>query len=70
MEEEGVYEENYGGEVQYDCVALHDYVAASEGELSFKAGDSILVTSEENSGWYSAVVNGMQIFLFFFAFFP
>jgi len=38
--------------------AEFDYAAAEEGELSFKAGDTILVRDQDPSGWWEGTVAG------------
>lgn len=40
------------------AVALHDFAAASNDELSFKAGDQIVVLNEVIDGWWMGELNG------------
>jgi len=38
--------------------ALHDYAGESNLELSFKAGDIIIITQKDGSGWWQGELNG------------
>lgn len=42
------------------AVALYDYDAASDVELSFKAGDVINVKTITSDGWWTGELNGVQ----------
>lgn len=44
------------------CIALYDFTAQAEGDLTFKAGDVIQIVSrtEDQNGWWSGVLNGVQ----------
>ncbi|OBZ74901.1 hypothetical protein A0H81_05169 [Grifola frondosa] len=47
-------------EPQKRVVALHDFAAASSDELSFKAGDQIVVVSEVLNGWWMGELAGKR----------
>lgn len=40
-------------------IALYDYDATDEGELSFHEGDRIVVVEESDSGWWTGELNGV-----------
>lgn len=42
------------------CVALHDYVAQEDNELSFKKGDILndVENEEDPDGWWTGTLNG------------
>mmetsp|Transcript_37369 Transcript_37369/g.73498 ORF Transcript_37369/g.73498 Transcript_37369/m.73498 type:complete len:527 (-) Transcript_37369:365-1945(-) len=40
------------------CVALYDYQAQRDVELSFQAGEEINVVQQDPSGWWTGIVNG------------
>lgn len=40
-------------------IALYDYDATDEGELSFHEGDRIVVVEESDSGWWTGKLNGV-----------
>eukprot|EP01126_Amoeba_proteus_P053435 TRINITY_DN6510_c0_g1_i23.p1 TRINITY_DN6510_c0_g1~~TRINITY_DN6510_c0_g1_i23.p1 ORF type:complete len:316 (-),score=94.21 TRINITY_DN6510_c0_g1_i23:301-1188(-) len=46
-----------GGELE-KVVALYDYTADEEGELTFKEGDIILILSKDPSGWWRGRTEG------------
>ncbi len=52
-EGEDAFEEETAAEVK--ARALFDYDAANDAELSFKAGDILIVTEQDDSGWYVCV---------------
>ena len=41
------------------AVALYDYTAGNEGELSFVVGDRIKITSQDEGGWWQGELNGV-----------
>jgi len=43
-----------------EVTALFDYQPTEDGELGFNAGDKILVTHKDESGWWTGSCNGMQ----------
>eukprot|EP01087_Luapelamoeba_hula_P024536 TRINITY_DN937_c0_g1_i1.p1 TRINITY_DN937_c0_g1~~TRINITY_DN937_c0_g1_i1.p1 ORF type:complete len:508 (-),score=137.72 TRINITY_DN937_c0_g1_i1:123-1646(-) len=49
--------------VEIKAKALFDYEAANETELTFKAGDVLIVTEQDQSGWWYAELNGKQGFV-------
>jgi len=55
-EEEGEY-------VEAEAKAMFDYEAANDTELAFKAGDVLLITEQDSSGWWYAELNGKQGFI-------
>lgn len=60
-EEGGEYEEVEYVEVK--ARALFDYEATNDTELSFKAGDILTVSEQDESGWWYAEINGKQGFV-------
>jgi len=59
-----VQEEQEGGEyLEVEARAMFDYEAANDTELAFKAGDILLITEQDSSGWWYAEHNGKQGFI-------
>eukprot|EP01090_Pellita_catalonica_P021140 TRINITY_DN7836_c0_g1_i1.p1 TRINITY_DN7836_c0_g1~~TRINITY_DN7836_c0_g1_i1.p1 ORF type:complete len:497 (+),score=118.82 TRINITY_DN7836_c0_g1_i1:97-1587(+) len=48
---------------EIEAKALFDYDAANDTELSFKAGDILIITEQDDSGWWYAELNGVQGFI-------
>lgn len=58
-DEEGDEDDEDGhGDVSY--VALKPYSAQSEGEVSLRVGDSVIVTDDTNPSWWTGLVNGVK----------
>jgi len=47
-----------GGSVSIKVRGLYDYTATCETELSFREGDLLMVTEQDDSGWWYAELNG------------
>jgi len=59
-------EDGAGEEAEFKEIkakGLFDYEAANDTELSFKAGDILTVTEQDESGWWYAELNGKQGFV-------
>jgi hypothetical protein len=52
-----------GEYVEIKAKALFDYEAANDTELSFKAGDILTITEQDESGWWYAELNNKQGFV-------
>lgn len=62
----------YGETIQYEdsapmlnlkARALYDYDATNDTELSFRAGDILTITEQDESGWWFAELNGAAGFV-------
>tara|TARA_R110002050_G_scaffold119801_4_gene237659 strand:- start:320 stop:556 length:237 start_codon:yes stop_codon:yes gene_type:complete len=60
-EGEGEEEEELVVLVKAEC--LYSYVATNTTELSFKEGDILSVTDQDDSGWWFAELNGASGFV-------
>lgn len=59
--DEGYYEEAYAPpQVGSTATALYDYVAGSEGELSFHAGDLVTIVEDASEEWFYGSCNGRE----------
>jgi hypothetical protein len=52
-----------GGGATIRARGLYDYTASADTELSFKAGDILVVTEQDDSGWWYCELNGRQGFV-------
>ena len=50
-------------EMSFKALVLYDYNAKNEGELSIKAGDVVIVSEKDDSGWWYATLNGKEGFI-------
>lgn len=46
--------------VEWEAVALFDYVARSPAELSFKQGDPVILYSKASCDWWRGEVGGVK----------
>jgi len=52
------YDQSYTEGSYPQAKGLYDYTATCDTELSFKAGDTLTITEQDNSGWWYASLNG------------
>lgn len=46
--------------IEWEAVAMFDYVARSPAELSFKQGEPIILYSKASSDWWRGEVGGVK----------
>eukprot|EP00002_Diphylleia_rotans_P011401 TRINITY_DN2252_c0_g1_i1.p1 TRINITY_DN2252_c0_g1~~TRINITY_DN2252_c0_g1_i1.p1 ORF type:complete len:483 (-),score=137.11 TRINITY_DN2252_c0_g1_i1:287-1735(-) len=42
----------------FEAIALYDYEAGEEDEITFQAGDTIIIHAQGDSGWWEGEING------------
>lgn len=52
------YDQSYSDASYPKARGLYDYTATCDTELSFKTGDILTITEQDNSGWWYASLNG------------